>query len=161
MNRAAELDPLSPANLGGPAWPLQFTGKYDKAKEQDRKALDLDPDLYVSQFMLGWADIEAGRYEDAVAELEKTSKMDSAPFVTGFLGYAYAMAGDRAKAEGTIAELNKMSSSRYVSPFCIAYVYLGLGDKERTLEEIEPGFPFSRCTTSVVRPCRVIDRCGF
>jgi adenylate cyclase len=140
MNRAVELDPLSSENLGGPAWPLMFLGKYDAANEQSRKALDLDPDFFLSQFMLGWSDIEAGKYHDAVAELEKTRKMDSPPFVVGFLGYAYAMAGDRAKAEATIAELNQISAHRYVSPFCTEIVYLGLGDRARALDGLDKSY---------------------
>ena len=140
MNRGAELDPLSSENLGSPAWPLMFLGKYDAANVQSRKALDLDPDFFLSQFMLGWTDIEARQYHDAVAELEKTRKMNSPPFVVGFLGYAHAMAGDRTKAEATIAELNQISAHRYVSPFCTAIVYLGLGDRARALDGLDKSY---------------------
>jgi hypothetical protein len=63
--------------------------------------------------------------------------MNSPPFVTGLLGYAYAKSGNRTKAESTIAELNQMSSRRFVEPFAPALVYLGLGDNKRALDLLE------------------------
>ena len=66
--------------------------------------------------------------------------MDSPPFVTGYLGYAYAKSGDRAKAEAVLADLKQMSAHRYVSPFCTAIVYLGLGDNERAMDGLEKAF---------------------
>jgi adenylate cyclase len=39
-----------------------------------------------------------------------------------------------------IGELNQMSAQRYVSPFCTALIYLGLGDKERALDGLEAAY---------------------
>jgi len=85
-------------------------------------------------------DLEAGKFKEAIPELEQAAAMDSPPFVAGFLGYAYAKSGDHAKAETIVTELNQMSSRRFVSPFCTAIVYLGLGDKERALEGLEKSY---------------------
>ena len=82
-----------------------------------------------AQFAIGWIDIEAGKFNEAITEMQKARAMDSPPFVAGWLGYAYAKAGERTKAEATITELNQMSSRRFVSPFCTAIIYVGLGDK--------------------------------
>jgi len=57
-----------------------------------------------------------------------------------WLGYAYAAAGEHDKAEAMIAVLNQMSSRRFVSPFCTALVYLGLGDKERALDGLDKAY---------------------
>jgi hypothetical protein len=40
----------------------------------------------------------------------------------------YALAGERAKALNILDELKVLSQRRYVSPFDIAVVHLGLGD---------------------------------
>ncbi|MFZ0887760.1 MAG: hypothetical protein WA005_04850, partial [Candidatus Binataceae bacterium] len=140
ITRGSELDPLSAAIANDLAFPLMFQGRYEAAKGQLRKTLELDPSFYLPQFMLGWVDIEEGEFNGAIAELEKAREMDSPPFVAGFLGYAYAASGDRRKAQATIAELNRMSSRRFVSPFCTAIVYLGLGDKERALDGLEKAY---------------------
>ena len=137
MRRAAQLDPLSAGIAGDVSLPLIFKEGYEAAKEQCRKALELDPGFFLGQYYLGWTDVEAGKFKEAVPKLEKAKAMNSPPFVTGLLGYAYAKSGNRAKAESTIAELNQMSSRRFVDPFGPALVYLGLGDNQRALDLLE------------------------
>jgi len=66
--------------------------------------------------------------------------MDSPPFVAGWLGYAYAVAGERSKAEAIIAELNQVSQRQFVSPYCPALVYLGLGNEVRALDGFEKAY---------------------
>ncbi len=138
--RAAELDPLSAGIASDVSLPLMFQGKYEAAKKHSRKAMELDPGFYLGQEYLGWIDLQAGKFNEAIPELEKARAMDSAPLLAGYLGYAYAAAGERAKAEATIAELSQMSSRRFVSPFCTAIVYIGLGDKQRALEGLEKAY---------------------
>jgi len=137
---AASLDPLSPVISLDMQLPLTWQTKYAEAKEQCRKALELDPNSFFAQWALGWTDLAAGKFNEAIPELEKARAMDSPPFVAGYLGYAYAAAGERAKAEAVIAELNQMSSQRFVSPFCTAIIYLGLGDKEWALDGLEKAY---------------------
>ncbi len=105
--RATELDPLSPNVPIDMAMALAWQTKYEAAKEQVRKALDLDPNFYYAQFYLGWIDIQAGKFNEAIPELEKSRAMDSPPFVAGWLGYAYAASAERGKAQAIIAELNQ------------------------------------------------------
>ena len=47
------------------------------------------------------------------------------------LGHAYAVAGRRVEAQRTIERLKAAAESRYISPYSIAVIYLGLGDKEQ------------------------------
>jgi len=141
MRRATELDPLSAGIAGDTSLPLIFQGKYQEAKEQSRKALELDPNFFLPQFYVGWTDIQAGKSGEAIPELEKAwAMMDAPPFVEGFLGYAYGATGERVKAQAIIAELNQMSSRRFVSPFDTSLVYLGLGDKEQALKSLEKAY---------------------
>jgi len=157
FRRAVELDPLSAGFTNDLGVPLGYQAKYDAAKQQLRKALELDPSFFFAQWGLGWTDVEAGRFNAAVAELEKARAMDSPPFVTGFLGYAYTASGDRAKAQATIAELNQMSSRRFVSPFCTAIVYLGLGDRPRALEGLEKAYEVRSQWLTLLKVDKVFD----
>jgi adenylate cyclase len=140
MKRANELDPLSAGITNDVGIPLTFQAKYGAAREQALKALDLDPNFYVAHWALGWIDIEAGKSSNAIAELEKARVTDSPPFVAGWLGYAYAAAGERSKAQATIVELNQISARRFVSPFCTALIYLGLGDTEQALDGVDKAY---------------------
>ena len=157
MRRASELDPLSAGITNDVGLPLAYQGKYDAAKEQFRKSLELDPTFYFAQWALAWTDLEAGKVKEAIPELEKARAMDSPPFVTGFLGYAYAKSGDRAKAEAIMAELNQMASQRFVSPFCTAVIYIGLGDKQRALEGLEKTYRNGSQWVPLFKIDRILD----
>ncbi len=157
MKRASELDPLSAGITNDVGIPLIFQAKYEAVKGQSDKALELDPNVYLAHWNLGWADIEAGKFSAAIPELEKARAMDAPPFVAGFLGYAYAAAGERARAEAMIAELNQMSSRRFVSPFCTATIYLGLGDKRRALDGLEKAYEVRSPWLTLLKVDRVFD----
>ncbi|MGA9741602.1 tetratricopeptide repeat protein, partial [Candidatus Binatus sp.] len=49
------------------------------------------------------------------------------------LGYAYAAAGQRDSAQKILDQLNTLSTQEYVSPFAVAQIYLGLGDRDQAL----------------------------
>jgi tetratricopeptide (TPR) repeat protein len=54
------------------------------------------------------------------------------------LGYVYAKSG---KHEEALAILNKLKVTKeHVSPYDLALLYLGLGDKEAALESLERGY---------------------
>jgi adenylate cyclase len=56
------------------------------------------------------------------------------------LGYAHAVAGDRAKAEQILLKLDELAKQRYVSPANRAAVYLGLGEKGKALDWLEQAY---------------------
>jgi eukaryotic-like serine/threonine-protein kinase len=157
MKRASELDPLSGIITNDMGAPLALQGKYEAAKDQVRKALELDPNFFVAHWGLGWVEIEEGKLNEAIAEMEKARVMDSEPYVAGWLGYAYAAAGQHDKAEAMIAELNHTSSHRFVSPFCTAIIYLGLGDNERALDGLDKAYEARSPWLTFLKVDRIFD----
>jgi len=53
------------------------------------------------------------------------------------MAYAYARAGDRAKAEQVLRDLDDQAKQRYISPALRMLFYLGLGEKEKALDWLE------------------------
>jgi len=49
------------------------------------------------------------------------------------LGYLYAVAGRRAEALTTLAELQRLAQQQYVPPYHYAWIYTGLGDKDKAI----------------------------
>jgi TolB-like protein/Tfp pilus assembly protein PilF len=136
--KALELDPLNPfLNLG---WWLYWAGRNDEAMRQLRSRIELFPSDALSHFALGWCLIKKGNLTEAKAELEKATKLDDLPWYIGWLGYAYAVSGDRAKAEEILRQLNELAKQRYVTPNAWVPVYLGLGDKEKALDGLEKSY---------------------
>src|SRR5260370_32340767 len=91
-NRAVELDPLSSEILWDMNFTLAWQGKYQVAREQSRRAADLDPAFFLHHYTAAWIDIEAGQIGDAIPELRKDA-LKTPPFVAAWLGYAYWASG--------------------------------------------------------------------
>jgi len=76
------------------------------------------------------------RFDDAIAEFkmaEANGKGDRAWTV-----YAYAMAGRKTEAEQMLESLKKFAARRAdIDKACLAWAYIGLGDKDRAIEYLE------------------------
>jgi adenylate cyclase len=110
------------------------------ARELTGKASDLDPTFYGAPMIDGWTDLNAGHIREAIPKLEKATTMDAPPFVTAYLAYAYGASGDRARADAALQRLKKMSKAGQVAPFNLALVYLGLGDRQRAIDNLERAY---------------------
>jgi TolB-like protein/Tfp pilus assembly protein PilF len=135
--RAAELDPLSPQILIDATVPLLFEGDVARVRELADRSAELDPTFFFPDASRGWADLVSGKYADAIEALKKAKALDAPPFVTAWLAYACARAGDRPQALAELEELRRMASPGEVLPFNLAIVYLGLGDHERAIDYLE------------------------
>jgi tetratricopeptide (TPR) repeat protein len=135
--KAIELDPLSlmfNSNLG---WVLSVARRYDEAMAQLRKTLELDPNYASAHFELGRWFVYTGDTTGAIAEFQKGNALDPQPQFESFLGYAYARAGDRAKAEQVLRDLDDQAKQRYISPGLRVLLHLGLGQKDKALDWLE------------------------
>ena len=117
-----------------------FQGDYESARQLTRRAAELDPTYFFAPFEEGWVEIQAGRIHDAIPKLRKARALESPRFVSAWLAYAYGAAGDRAAAMAEAEDLKKKSLHGTVSPFNLALVSLGLGDRERTLDYLEQAY---------------------
>ncbi len=135
--RAAELDPLSPQVLIDAALAPMFQKDFATARTLARKAGELDPTYFFPVMIEGWVALAEGSYREAISLLEKAKPMGAPPFVTGYLGLAYGAAGDRARAMAELDALRKISPGGRVAPFSTALIYLGLGDRQRALDDLE------------------------
>ncbi len=79
----------------------------------------------------------------AIAQFERSRILVAPPFITAYLAYAYGMSGDRTRAMATLEELRKMARGGEVTPFNLALVYLGLGDRARALDYLEQAYAAS------------------
>ena len=140
LKRAIELDPLSlviNSDLGNTYYRAR---RYDDAIAQLRKAIDLDPSFYYAHWNLGSALAGKGDIGPAIEEYKKARELNDDPFMLGLLANAYGVAGKKAEANKLQEQLEEISKQRYVSAYCFALVYIGLGDKEQALRELEKSY---------------------
>src|SRR6266513_1833511 len=118
--KAVELDPLNPFFQMSLSCYQYWARQYDNAIAQARKTLEMDPNSTISHVLLGLSFLKKGDTASAIAELQKTKAPDPGAWYQGFLGYAYAISGDRAKAEQALRELEELAKRQYVSPTAFA-----------------------------------------
>ena len=155
--RASELDPLSPQIPVDALMAFAWQGNFQQAKELARKAANLDPTYFFPPFMEGWMEIQAGRPQDAIPLFQKAIAVGSPPFVAAWLGYAYGVTGDRARAMAALDELKKTSLKGYIPPFNLAIVHLGLGDRARALDYLEQAYDNNSQWMPYLRGDRIWD----
>jgi TolB-like protein/Tfp pilus assembly protein PilF len=132
MKIALALDPLSlPVNVGA-GWCSYFARRYDEAIVQYRKALELEPDFALARQALAMALERKGAYTEAIAEFRKAVALSGGSASTlASLGHACALAGATAEARAQLDRLEELSRRKYVPAMYRAFIYLGLGDKDR------------------------------
>ena len=151
LNRARELDPLSPIVLTAQGRLLHFQRRYDDAIEWHRKALAISPNFVEAHFNLGMVYEQKSMFPEAISQFGKVSRIAGtrASFWSAGLGHAYGLAGMSKQARNILKQLLEVTSPLSpISPFDIAWVDLGLGEKDAALTWMDTAFA-ERCTPLV------------
>jgi adenylate cyclase len=138
--KAIELDPLNSFFQAALAYFLYHARRYDDAIVQIKKTLDLDPTSTMARHLLGCCLLWKGDTADAIAEFQRSKIIVTGAWYQGLLGYAYAISGDRPKAEQMLRELEEMAKHQYVNSSAFAAIYLGLGEKEKALDWLDVAY---------------------
>ena len=138
--RAIELDPLSLIINADFSWLYLCARRYDEGEAQARKTLEIDPHFFLAHYYLGIALQLKGRLSEAIPEFQKSFDLNDDPYSLGILGQAYARNGQNEEARKILPRLNEQRNARRVAPYAMALVYLGLGDKERAIDELDRGY---------------------
>jgi len=131
--KAIELDPLNSFFQSALAYFLYHARRYDDAIVQIKKTLELDPASTLGRHLLGCCLLWKGDTAGAIAEFQRSKIVVTGAWYQGLLGYAYAISGDRPKAEQILGELEELAKHQYVNSSAFAAIYLGLGEKEKAL----------------------------
>jgi TolB-like protein/Tfp pilus assembly protein PilF len=138
-NLALELEPLDLEINQHLGWYYLLTRQTDRAIEQLNKTLGLGPDLYRARILLGIAYGQKKLFSQSIAEFLRASLIEKTAVLSGFLGYAYAMAGEKEALE-ILRDLLEKSKHNYVPPYSLALIYTGLGKQDEALEWLEKAF---------------------
>jgi TolB-like protein/Tfp pilus assembly protein PilF len=141
MERANQLDPLSPVVntfLGG----AMYAGHQDdRAIEQFRKTTELEPTDARAYGSLGDVYESLGRHEEAVAAYlkERSLSGDAAEGVQA-LRDAYRAGGIRGYWRKYLEHQRETAKREHVSPVTFASIYTHLGEKEQAVECLEKAY---------------------
>jgi TolB-like protein/Tfp pilus assembly protein PilF len=138
--RALELDPLSLIINADYSWAYACAHRFDEAEKHARKTLELDPHFFLAHYYLGEILQMKGHLHEAIPEFQKSVELNNDVYSIAMLGQAYARNGQKEEAQKVVERLTDESKSRYVAPYAWALLHLGLGDKNRVLDELETAY---------------------
>lgn len=140
MEHAHDLDPLSSPISANLAAGYSFVRKHDRALDQIRKTVELDPQFYASQALFAVLLARAGRYDEAFVEAHKCI------LLPGFelrgqttLGVVCALAGREQEARKAAAEIESQPPADRLASG-LAAIYSVLGDRDLAFKFLEESF---------------------
>jgi serine/threonine-protein kinase len=140
--RAVELDPLSIIINCDLGQVFYYARDYERAAAQLRRALEMDADFAVANFFLAFVHLQSQQHAEATEAAKRALDLSGGndPTHIAQLGAVYAFSGEVDKARTTLQTLKELSGERYVSPFCVALVYSGLGHKDEAFTWLNSAF---------------------
>ena len=85
--------------------------------------------------------VEAGRYEEALAETASAERSAREwPVLVAARGYTYRVAGREEDARSVLFEMDALSRHRFVTAYGVALVHAGLGEKGQAFDWLDKAF---------------------
>jgi tetratricopeptide (TPR) repeat protein len=141
MKLAQELDPRSLIINANLSWVYYLARKNDEAVLQAQKTIAMHSSFAVAHGYLGQAFLAKRENEKALQELQQALRLSGNE--TSFkaeLANAYAVEDKKQEATAILRDLLQMSSRQYVSPYSVALVYAGLGDKDAAFRWLDKAY---------------------
>jgi TolB-like protein/DNA-binding winged helix-turn-helix (wHTH) protein/tetratricopeptide (TPR) repeat protein len=131
---ARDLDPLSISENTTLGVRLYYARQFDAAIEAFEQTLRINPDFAVAHWGLGETRRELQQHDTAIASLRRAVALSgNSAYMRAWLAHALATAGRRDEALAIRADLERLASGRYVSPFLFALMASGFHDRAGTL----------------------------
>ncbi len=141
IQRAQGLDPLSLVIQVSIGRHFYYQHDFERASREFRDSIEMEPSFFLGHLYLGLAESQAGRFDEAIAELQQPVQISGgSPLSLAALAYAHARAGHRAEALSLLNRLRALAQSRHVAAIYFAGVYTGLGDKDQALNWLQKAY---------------------
>jgi tetratricopeptide (TPR) repeat protein len=135
-----EIDPVSLGTNALEGQILSIAGKHDEALDRLQKTIDLNPNFWLSHLFISDVYTEKRMYSEALVSAEKAGEISGNSQSKAYRAYALARWGKFEEARAVLDELLRLANARYVSPYNLAVVYSGLGEREKALDCLEKAF---------------------
>jgi DNA-binding winged helix-turn-helix (wHTH) protein/Tfp pilus assembly protein PilF len=134
IGRAQALDPTSLMINTDLGFVLYYSRQYDAAIKQLQMVTEMNQEFPLAHFWLGRVYQEKAMYGEAIAEFQRAQTvLQGWPVVSAAIGYVQGVSGQKHEALETLGGLERLAKERYVTPYGVALIHAGLGDKDRAL----------------------------
>ena len=139
--RAHQLDPLSLIISSDHGAILYYSRQYDRAIEQFRTILDMDPTFPRAHGLLVLAYVQQKRFADALADIKKWKRTDNSPAIWAIQAFVYGRSGQQVQAQHALAKFEQLNRNGRVDPTAFfALAYAGMDDKEKLFTCLQKAF---------------------
>jgi tetratricopeptide (TPR) repeat protein len=136
MARARALDPFDPMMHAMSAQVAFQARDFAAALEHARQAIVVDPEFWIGHVELANAHHQLGRTDLALEALAKV-RPQGTPSLLAFRGYLLAKQGYANEAREVLSTLEAVGRDRYVSPYQLALVHAGIGERDAVFEWLD------------------------
>lgn len=141
IGQAMRTDPLSLPNNAEVVRTLYYARDYDRAIEQSKKAMQLDPDYYRTHFWLARVYAQKKMYAEAILESERVLKAmpDSGVGLTE-MAYSLAAGGREAEAREMLRRLQEKLKRSFVPAYDFAVIHLALHEPDQAMSYLQKAY---------------------
>jgi TolB-like protein/DNA-binding winged helix-turn-helix (wHTH) protein/tetratricopeptide (TPR) repeat protein len=138
MQRARELDPLSPMVNAMLAAALYFGGQLHEALEQACRTIEMEPNFPTAHGCAGWALSLMGDHEAAIRTQQMAVRCcPESRLMLAQLAHVLATAGKHDEARDILHDIINFRRTSWISPYWIALVHAALGEIQAGLDWLD------------------------
>jgi TolB-like protein/DNA-binding winged helix-turn-helix (wHTH) protein/Tfp pilus assembly protein PilF len=139
--RARQLDPMSLIIATDRGVILFYARKYDRAIDQFRAVVDMDPGFGNARAFLAATYVQQGRFAEALKENELMENGEDPPWYWAFTTYIYNHSGNVAQAQHALARFEALSPSLRSDALLARLVaYNGSTQHEKVMSLLEQAY---------------------
>ena len=139
LKRAQDNDPLALTIRGHTGWALIYDRRFDEAVEHCQTLAELEPEFSEGWRCLGRAYLAKEMWDEAISTLHKAAIVGDTPdeWEDMWIGYGYARMGKKEEALKILEKSKSRTRDLWKVTAERAFVYLGLGENDKALEQME------------------------
>ena len=130
---ALQIDPLSLMTSADLAQVYFYSGRFEETIAQARRIMEINKNFPLAYDLMGMAYEQQGKYGEAAAEFQRYFGSGGGGDAKMHLAHLYAVAAKTAEARKLLHDMENPPQGEFASPYDIASVYAGLGDKSHAL----------------------------
>jgi len=136
IERALELDPLSPRINCELGRMLFYSGKYEQAMNVLQKTIEMSSEFNETNLYLGMVYLQKSMYKEALSEFLKPGIRNR----MGWQGIAYVRMDKKEEAHEILDEMVNVMKYHSSVPYASATLYFSLGDKDEGFKWLEKAY---------------------
>lgn len=141
MRRARGLDPFVAAEHALSAQVAFAARDYNVAVQFARQAIVVDPEFWIGHFQIGQAYEQLGQDEQALEAVTNAGRFSGGNSkAISLRGYLFAKLGRTSDALEVLNTLESIARERYIPPYAMALVHLGLSRQNQALEWLQRAY---------------------